>query len=197
MAALGIVAAPLQQLLNQRIAISGQGGDAKRVAGLLQPAEHRGHAGGRIEAHAIGQAAVAGGVVGQHQGKPSLRRRCLPQRTPIGQQLRHPAQPLCIRGVALQCGGQAGIGAAHLLEGAHTGGDAPIQFRQGNLQAEIQGRQPEAAELPAGPALGAAEQLEHRHRKLLPQGGPQARLLQLHRGEGGGAQHSLHTFQRQ
>ena len=99
-----------------------------------------------------------------------------------------------VRPVVLQSCGQPLIGRAHLLERAHPGGDPPVQFRQGDLQREVEGGQAEAAGLPAGAALGAAQQLKHRYRQGFPQRRPEARLIELHRGERGGADHGLHPF---
>ncbi len=82
MAAFGIVAAACQQLLNQRFAICGKGGITEVVTVLAQPLQHRGRARRGVEADAVGQAAVAGRVVGQHQGDAALRCRCLSQPDP-------------------------------------------------------------------------------------------------------------------
>ena len=151
-------------------------------------------AGWGIQPHPIGQAAVSGWVVGKHQGDTALGGRSTTQVAPAGHQLAHPIQPFPVWAALVQGRGQAGIGAAHLLEGSHPGGDATIQFGQGHLQAEVEGPEANGAFRPGLAALAAAQELEHRHRQALPQGRPQACLLKLHRGKGGGADHGVHGF---
>ena len=59
-----VIGLALQEQLDQGIAIGWQGLITKPVARLGQPMQQIGGAGGRIKAHPIRQAAVAGGVVG-------------------------------------------------------------------------------------------------------------------------------------
>ena len=92
MHALGVVAAACQQELDQGVAVRRKGCGAELVAGLVQPMEHRHRTGGGIEAHTIGEAAVAGWVVRQHQGEATLSGGGLPEFTPASDQLGHPGQ---------------------------------------------------------------------------------------------------------
>ena len=195
MATLRVVAATLQQPVDEGIAIGGQiGGLPKVVAGLRQPAEHQGGAGGGVQTHAIGQATVAIGIVGQHQGHPPLGGGRQPQACPGTGELGDPVQPFDVRFVAVQGGGEGVAGGAAFLEGPHPGGQTPIQFRQGHLQAEVERGQADAALGPVRAAAATAQHLQHRHPQPLPQGGPQARLLKRHRSKTRAAKHRLHLL---
>ena len=198
MAALRIVAAALQEAVDEGIATGRPiGGRPQVVAGLRQPAEHQGGAGGGVQAHAIGQAAVAIGIVGQHQGHPPLLGGRQPQAGPGTGELGDPVQPFGVRFVAVQGRGQGVAGGTPLLEGPHPGGEAPIQFRQGHLQAEVERGQADAALGPGRAAATTAQHLQHRHPQPLPQGGPQTRLLKRHRSEARTAEHRLHPLPSQ
>ena len=141
--AFGVVAAAGEQRAHQRLPIGRQRLRSQVVAVVRQPGKHRGSTGGGVEPHPVGQATVAAGVVGQHQGETLLRRRGGPQACPAGRQLGHPSQPLRLRYQLVQRRGQGIAAAPHFLEAPHPGGEPPIELRQRHLQAEVEGAQPD------------------------------------------------------
>ena len=193
-AALRIVAAAGQQGPDQGIAIGRQGSGAEAVALLRQPGEHQGDAGGGVQTHPIGEPAVAGGVVGEHQGHAALGSAAAPQLDPVVGEGHDPLQPLRIGLQALQRRAQPIAGPGHLLEGPHPGGDPAIQFRQGDLQAEIERSQADAALLPAALRPATTEQLQHGQLQALPERRAEAGVFELDGGEAGAAEHRLGRF---
>ena len=192
-----IVGAPPQQGAHQGLPISRQGLVAHVVSLLPQGVEDGGGAGGRIQPHPIGQAAIASGVIGQHQGKAPLPRRALAEGHPAGGQLHHPDQA---SGIGLESREPLGRGQTvpmdgqGLAEGADTGRQPTIQLWKGHLQAQILGPQPHRTPRPALPGTAAGEELQHRHIQTLPERRPQPRFREGHRSEGRGADHSLHLL---
>ena len=190
-----IVAAAGQQPVHQGRPIGGEcQGIPQVVAGFSQPAQHQGRTGWGVQAHPIGQAPIAVGVIGQHQGQATLRHRGLAQLHPGAGQLGDPGQPFLIGAKPLQRGQQATAAAGRFFERPHAGDDAAIQFGQGHLQAQVQGTKANAAVLPALTGPGARKHLQHRHPQPLPQGRPQPRLLKAHRSKARGAEHRLDPF---
>ena len=194
MPALRIGGAAAGEGVDQRLCGSGQRRGAQIEAFILQPLQQQHSAGGGVEPDPIGQASIAGGVVRQHHGHPALRHRHPPQTDPTGCELSAPADGLSIGLIALNRALQGLIGLAQFLEAADAGGEPAIQLRQGHLHRQIQRRESNAALLPALTRSGAAEQLQHRHAKLSPQGCTGGSLIGFHRGKPGAAQHGLHLF---
>ena len=190
-----IVAAAGQQPVHQGRPIGGEcQGIPQVVASFSQPAQHQGRTGWGVQAHPIGQATIAVGVIGQHQGQSALRHRGLAQLHPGAGQLGDPGQPFLIGAKPLQRSQQATAAAGRFFESPHAGNDAAIQFGQGHLQAQVQGPKANAAVLPALTGPGAREHLQHRHPQPLPQGCPQPRLLKAHRSKARCAEHRLDPF---
>ena len=156
--------------------------------------QQRSCTGGRIQAHPIGEATVAGGVIGEHQGQALPGGGGLAQAYPAATEFCHPSQPLQIGAIALDRTFEQGISSNQFLEAAHPAGDSPIQLRQGHLHAEIQRSEADAAGFPALATGRAAKQLQHWH----PQGPPERRpgvcLVGPHRGKSCAAQHGLHLL---
>ena len=191
-----IVAAASQQHLDQCIAIPRQC-PGKAIASLLEPGEHRGCGRRSIQPDTIGQATVAGGVVGQNQGHPPLPGRGSPQQDPVGRQGAHPGKALRIRPIAMQGRAQLDCGTDTLLEGSDPGGDAPVQFGQSDLHGQVGGGKSDAAGAPVLAGLAAAQQLQDGDIQGVPEGSAQARLLKLNGGKGRATDHQVHSFSRQ
>jgi hypothetical protein len=137
--ALGVVAAARQQTSDQLIAIVWQGlAWAEAVSRLRHPAQHQNGTGRGVEADAVGETAVAGGVIGQHQRDAPLLGGGAPQRDPGGAELSDPGQALLVGHQSRQGGGQAAGVAGALLERSHAGGQAAVEFGQGHLKAEVE-----------------------------------------------------------
>ena len=126
----GIVAATGRQLGDEVVTIGRQGRfRTNPVAGHAEPAQARRHTGGGIQPHAVGQAAVAGWVVGQHDGEATVRWRQVRQLQPGTRPAGGPLQPRGNRHQAKQGAVQLLVALLHLLERHHPPQQPPVQLR--------------------------------------------------------------------
>jgi hypothetical protein len=158
-----VVAARLDQCPDQLVAVAGdQAGDvglgavrrAEVVALGTQAAQHCYGAGRGVEADGVADTGVLGGVRGQHERKPLVGGRDVPQPCVTYGDARDARGPLRVGDV----GGQA-VGV-DLLEGERHGDQPPVELRHRDLAGRVKGRDTLVVALPLAARRGQAQGLD-------------------------------------
>ncbi len=113
-----------------------------RVAGAGQGRQHLDAARGHVQADAVGEPAVAGRVVGEHDGDLAPGRGCPAQARPGGGQGGEVGDPVRHRAVAREHGLGEGVALAMMLERDRHGTDAAVHLGQCHVHGEVARSQP-------------------------------------------------------
>ncbi|MCY1350912.1 hypothetical protein D9M69_371580 [compost metagenome] len=167
--------------MDKRGAIVRQAGH--RVALGLQGAEDVQRGGRGVQAHAVADAAIAGGVVGQHQGDALVGIGLARQLAPAPRQLGDEVHALDMRQVADHVALAALAAPGQALEADGTGDDAAVQLRQGDVHGQVARPQPLRVVAPERFVVQRADGLQHRD---VAAEGAQAGGVRVGLGEAGG-----------
>ena len=131
------------------------------VAAGLQRAQDAHHRGRCVQAHAIGQAGVVAGVVGQHQGQALIGRRLAAQDAPAAGQFGHEGNPVGLWLVAhhVHLGPLAAPG--HALEADGPGADAAVHLGEHHLHRQVARLQAVRIGLPLLARTAGGDELQH------------------------------------
>ncbi len=154
------VAGAGKQARHQRCAVRGHLAGA--VAGIAQGAQQRHRRLRRVEADAVADAAVAVGVVGQHDGDAALGRRLRAQPRPVARKVGDEGHPVGDRAVADEVGFGLGVAAERLLERDGARQDAAVDLGQGDVHRQVAGAEAARAVAPRRLVAAGKHDLQHR-----------------------------------
>ncbi len=189
--ALGVVGHPSGELADEVVAIGGDVGHG--VACGFEGMEDFDRALGGIQPDAVGEAAIAVGVVGQHQGYAAIADRGAAQAGPLGGQVGHKLNAIGHGFVADHVGFQGFTALAGRLERHGAGDDAAIDLRQGHVHGDVAGRKAEALAGPGHSGAAAENDLKHGHIQALPEGQVGGGPVQLGHRKAGGIQQQIYA----
>ena len=160
---LKVVGDVAQQQGHEGIAVGGQ---RRRLAGVPALRVQRVqdvHRGGRgVQPHAVGQAGVVVGVVGQHQGHALVRHGLAAQHAPAPGQLGHPGDALGLGLVAHHVGLRALAAPGQAFEADGAGQDAAIHLGQHHLHGQVARGEAVGVLLPLRLVAPGGDELQHR-----------------------------------
>ena len=174
-----------EKRLDQGLAVLGRPIDP--IAGLAQSLEQPHRARRRVQADAVGDPAVAIGIVGEHDRDPPQGDRRGAEPRPGGRQLRREPDPVGGRSEAHDVGLGRGIEALSRLERDRAAEHPAVDLGQGDVHRQIARRQ--AARAGPPPLLAAAGEHDLKHgavRLVQGRGAPRPRARD---GKTGGVQH--------
>ena len=139
----GVVAAPLDDALNQFVPVGGDVLDL--VSGVFQGVEQVDRRRRRVQADGVADAGVLGGVVAEDDGDALFGVGLAPQRGVTGGEPGEIVHAVRLGYVALHPAGGQGIGsgAGVLLERHGHGDDPAVELGEGDVHCRVDGTQPQ------------------------------------------------------